>query len=414
MANMTFKASLLPSSDLGYSLGSNDINNLKRWNIYGKVRSQGISSAWNKGRDNAIIATTTLNGYTPIVSTKTNNGSWDIGAYNNTSYTDDLIFTYITDTDYTNDNKTTAQIKFLENGHIVGALDGNATTATKATQDGSGNIITSKYVTLDTAQTITGTKSWGISGAGGQLNSAATDGGVNSIRIGNDVWLGDCNVAGVMGMRPVTSTITVCGFQLQDGSGNLLSKIYATSNNALDFTANQPYLRFFPTNVNLKTGTVPSSAVNFDRLEWKDYNGTTLGGLGPRWLADGREGVEMYQSRTVNGSTVYNGIGFYIDAAGKRTIMPSGPVSDWQSTFNIFPYYELTSGADCNNMPKGIYSCKCSITNAPLTNHGVIIAFNFVGTPFQMYLADNINYIYKRWYTSGAWTAWTIMGAAWS
>ena len=38
------------------------------------------------------------------------------------------------------------------------SITGNAATATKATQDGSGNVITSKYVTLDTAQTISGTK----------------------------------------------------------------------------------------------------------------------------------------------------------------------------------------------------------------------------------------------------------------
>ena len=38
------------------------------------------------------------------------------------------------------------------------SISGNAATATKATKDGSGNTITSKYVTLDTAQTISGTK----------------------------------------------------------------------------------------------------------------------------------------------------------------------------------------------------------------------------------------------------------------
>lgn len=43
-------------------------------------------------------------------------------------------------------------------GTLYGNLNGNATTATKATQDGSGNVITSKYVTLDTAQTISSTK----------------------------------------------------------------------------------------------------------------------------------------------------------------------------------------------------------------------------------------------------------------
>lgn len=44
-------------------------------------------------------------------------------------------------------------------GTIYGSsFTGNAASATKATQDGSGNVITSKYVTLDTTQTITGQK----------------------------------------------------------------------------------------------------------------------------------------------------------------------------------------------------------------------------------------------------------------
>lgn len=58
-----------------------------------------------------------------------------------------------------------------DNGQIVantfiGSLSGNATSATtansatKATQDGAGNIITSKYVTIDTAQTISGVKTF--------------------------------------------------------------------------------------------------------------------------------------------------------------------------------------------------------------------------------------------------------------
>lgn len=39
-------------------------------------------------------------------------------------------------------------------------ITGNAATATKATQDGSGNVITSKYITLDTAQTVSGIKTF--------------------------------------------------------------------------------------------------------------------------------------------------------------------------------------------------------------------------------------------------------------
>ena len=41
MANMTFKASLLPNSDLGYSLGSSD----KRWKIYGSLQDPNLSTS---------------------------------------------------------------------------------------------------------------------------------------------------------------------------------------------------------------------------------------------------------------------------------------------------------------------------------------------------------------------------------
>ena len=76
----------------------------------------------------------------------------------------------ITGTATTNRVLTAANLKKIINAHAptktgTGAsgtwginITGNAGSATKATQDGAGNVITSKYVTLDTAQTISGTK----------------------------------------------------------------------------------------------------------------------------------------------------------------------------------------------------------------------------------------------------------------
>lgn len=47
MANMTFKASLLPNIDLGYSLGSDD----KRWNIYGNLTGNASTAdKWKTAR----------------------------------------------------------------------------------------------------------------------------------------------------------------------------------------------------------------------------------------------------------------------------------------------------------------------------------------------------------------------------
>jgi len=44
MANMTFKANLLPNADLGYNLGSSDL----RWNIYGNLINTNIFQGYNR------------------------------------------------------------------------------------------------------------------------------------------------------------------------------------------------------------------------------------------------------------------------------------------------------------------------------------------------------------------------------
>lgn len=59
---------------------------------------------------------------------------------------------------------TTSSNRFTHNGNIIitSANIGSQSvaSATKATQDGAGNVITSKYVTIDTTQTISGTKTF--------------------------------------------------------------------------------------------------------------------------------------------------------------------------------------------------------------------------------------------------------------
>lgn len=85
-----------------------------------KVQRVGRSKSWHKGRDGAVVRTTSISGYSATASIKTSNGSWDIGAYDSAAYTDDLLFSYVTDTLYNGSSATTtAQIKFLENSHIA-------------------------------------------------------------------------------------------------------------------------------------------------------------------------------------------------------------------------------------------------------------------------------------------------------
>lgn len=67
-------------------------------------------------------------------------------------------------------------------GSFYGNLSGNATSATKATQDGSGNTITSTYVNLTGAQTISGTKTFSampVASAGLCVGNSGTAGGLS-------------------------------------------------------------------------------------------------------------------------------------------------------------------------------------------------------------------------------------------
>lgn len=88
--------------------------------------------------------------------------------------------------------------------------------------------------TLSTAQTISGAKTFtgnlliGASGAGGKLNGSATNGGCNSILIGDDVWLGDVNAGGIMGMK---STGSNCGFYMYNSSGTDIGHLYFDGTN---------------------------------------------------------------------------------------------------------------------------------------------------------------------------------------
>jgi hypothetical protein len=103
---------------------------------------------------------------------------------------------------------------------ITGNCDG---TADKANKDGSGNTITSTYL-KKTGDTITGNLN--IGSGGGYLNASASNGGINSIMIGDDVWLGDCNLGGIMGMK---STGANCGFRFYNSSGTHIGTLQSTA-----------------------------------------------------------------------------------------------------------------------------------------------------------------------------------------
>lgn len=126
-----------------------------------QIARAGKSTSWVTGRNAALVKTTSAGAsqYVPVVSAKSQNGSWDIGPYTS----DTLHISYITDANFSaGNNAQTADIQITTAGGIVaktftGALSGNATTATTAT----------KANQLTTARTLT------IGSTGKSFNGAA-------------------------------------------------------------------------------------------------------------------------------------------------------------------------------------------------------------------------------------------------
>lgn len=103
------------------------------------------------------------------------------------------------------------------------------------------------YVTLNTAQTITGTKTFqasiksNTSGADIEWGNirilgAGSNGGSDSIRIGDDVTIGDCNVSGLFGM---ISTGADAGFRFFNSSRVSIGGIQSTNGTLQWFTGSE-------------------------------------------------------------------------------------------------------------------------------------------------------------------------------
>ena len=77
----------------------------------------GSNASWVNGRDHVVAKTNSCGSsqYCPVISAKSQNGSWEIGPYNN----DTLHFSYITDTNYNaGTNTKTGGVEFSKDGKI--------------------------------------------------------------------------------------------------------------------------------------------------------------------------------------------------------------------------------------------------------------------------------------------------------
>lgn len=163
---------------LGYFAASGKADPDVTFNVNGSITATGnislatTANSWIGGKtpSNAAInitTTQTSGSYHPALAIKGYSGHvWNIGGLKDEV---GIYGYYSTRTENGTDYKTvwdtatgtiTHTGALTVSGTITGTLAGNASSATKATQDGSGNTITTYYCTLSTAQTVSGAKTF--------------------------------------------------------------------------------------------------------------------------------------------------------------------------------------------------------------------------------------------------------------
>lgn len=109
--------------------------------------------------------------FTPFIRYKSANGVFVLNGH-----VDGMLISYLTDANVeAGTNSVSESLEVTEAGQLVssggfkGALTGNASTATKATQDASGNVITSTYATKTEMNAVKTTANNALPKSGGTM-----------------------------------------------------------------------------------------------------------------------------------------------------------------------------------------------------------------------------------------------------
>jgi hypothetical protein len=159
-------------------------------NLGGSLKKDGDSSSWLNGRNSAAVKMNSISGYSPAISVKTTNGSWEIGAYDNSTYTDQLIFGYVSDSDYNAGTNKQSKQYILKasgtpNGETVLTLDSAFPVGAvyiTFNNNNPGNFLGGTWIQFGQGRTLMGVGSYTDSkGITGEYTEGSTGGTYNPI-----------------------------------------------------------------------------------------------------------------------------------------------------------------------------------------------------------------------------------------
>lgn len=156
---------------------------------------------------------------------------------------------YISEYDFMNGHQGFTNIKaakFITDGsdNTKVVLGDGTTTAISGLAVAFASTVANGVYT-NTNQTITGNKTFtgniliGNNGVGGTIYGNATNGGCNSIKIGDDVTLGDVNAGGIMGMKSTTGNNVGLRFLRSDGT--IIGQLQSTNGTLQWFNSSIAY-----------------------------------------------------------------------------------------------------------------------------------------------------------------------------
>lgn len=137
-------------------------------------------------------------------------------------------------------------------------------------------------------------------------------------------------------------------------------------------------------------------------------------------ISETETGLYIAGQRTVNDSTLLNGLGLYIDASGNyRIAFQNAAVTQaWQRALRIAPT-DIASGTNLNNLYEdGLYKCTSTatagtLTNAPSVGSAFFMLIMSVSTEdapststAKMQVIFNGQYIWARRRTTTSWGSW--------
>lgn len=279
----------------------------------------GQSSSWYNGRDKAMIRQNTINGYSPIMSIKSTNGTWEMGCYDNSSYLDRFILGYKADSEYNagTPNSIIHAFNLTKEGNAI--FSGSVTATSFSGNASSASSVPWSGVTGKPSSFTPASHTHSQYASIGAHNNLTASG--NEFTFASGAFSGEMYINYRTASGSLDGNITRYKFQNGKGSNTAIecSYVYGTAQ-AADYATSAGYAGYLPSYTEYSSTSSLDGFLTNGVLRWAKANAAALtfgndgsvisvgwgGGYGSQvWLDDG-SGPAKIAVRNRSGGSSWN------------------------------------------------------------------------------------------------------------